>query len=116
MVHSLCRTATYDLPQPRHNQTHLLAQRGCHVIDLKCTNPYDTTREDMESAIAACHVVIISGGNTLFATDRWHAVGLPALLRTAMNRGAVLCGGSAGAICWFDGGHSDSGITLTQFF
>ena len=28
--------------------------------------------------------------------------------KTAMDRGAVLCGGSAGAICWFDGGHSDS--------
>ena len=31
-----------------------------------------------------------------------------AALRAAMERGAVLCGGSAGAICWFDGGHSDS--------
>ena len=29
-------------------------------------------------------------------------------LRRAMERGAVMCGGSAGAICWFDGGHSDS--------
>ena len=25
-----------------------------------------------------------------------------------MERGCVLCGGSAGCICWFDGGHSDS--------
>lgn len=25
-----------------------------------------------------------------------------------MESGAVLTGGSAGAICWFDGGHSDS--------
>ena len=30
------------------------------------------------------------------------------LLRVASERGAVMVGGSAGAICWFDGGHSDS--------
>ena len=29
-------------------------------------------------------------------------------VKRAMARGAVLCGGSAGAICWFNGGHSDS--------
>jgi dipeptidase E len=41
--------------------------------------------------------------------SRWHAVGLTPLLTAAAARGAVLTGGSAGAICWFDGGHSDSG-------
>lgn len=30
------------------------------------------------------------------------------MLREALDRGVVRCGGSAGAICWFDGGHSDS--------
>ena len=30
------------------------------------------------------------------------------LLQQAMERGCVLTGGSAGAICWFDSGHSDS--------
>jgi len=29
-------------------------------------------------------------------------------IHEAMARGAILAGGSAGAICWFDGGHSDS--------
>merc|ERR1719361_2583708 len=30
-----------------------------------------------------------------------------------MNQGKVLCGGSAGAICWFDSGHSDSADPFT---
>lgn len=47
-------------------------------------------------------------GNTLFAVDRWVRLGLKDMLRQAMLRGAVLTGGSAGAICWFEGGHSDS--------
>lgn len=45
----------------------------------------------------------------MFAVDRWLHKGYvkPALQR-AMDRGAVLSGGSAGAICWFGSGHSDS--------
>ena len=50
----------------------------------------------------------MSGGNTLYALDRWKRLGMDVFLRKAMARGAVLTGGSAGAICWFDGGHSDS--------
>eukprot|EP00041_Stephanoeca_diplocostata_P031777 m.999207 g.999207 ORF g.999207 m.999207 type:complete len:236 (+) comp24026_c0_seq25:681-1388(+) len=52
--------------------------------------------------------IIVSGGNTLFAVDRWESCGLNGLLCDAMMRGAVLCGGSCGAMCWFDSGHSDS--------
>jgi dipeptidase E len=62
----------------------------------------------MNSLVEEADVVVISGGNTLFATDRWHRIGLVPLLRDAMQRGTVLTGGSAGAICWFDAGHSDS--------
>ena len=40
--------------------------------------------------------------------DRWKLLGIDQKLRQAMDRGAVLTRGSAGAICWFDGGHSDS--------
>lgn len=53
-------------------------------------------------------MIQVSGGNTLFAVRRWRNLGLDKLLHEAMARGCVLAGGSAGAICWFDGGHSDS--------
>lgn len=59
-------------------------------------------------ALGRADAVLVSGGNTLFAIDRWTRCGLAPALREAMERGAVLCGGSAGAICWFDAGHSDS--------
>ena len=39
---------------------------------------------------------------------RWRRLGVDKLLREAHARGTVLCGVSAGAICWFDSGHSDS--------
>ena len=35
-------------------------------------------------------------------------LGIHDKMMDAMFEGAVITGGSAGAICWFDGGHSDS--------
>ena len=53
-------------------------------------------------------IIYVGGGNTLKMMRRWRRLGVDALLREAYARGAVLCGVSAGAICWFDSGHSDS--------
>ena len=52
--------------------------------------------------------MIVSGGNTLFAVDRWVKLGVDNLIKAAVNRGAVISGGSAGFISLCNGGHSDS--------
>ncbi|ETX04073.1 Type 1 glutamine amidotransferase-like domain-containing protein [Candidatus Entotheonella palauensis] len=100
-------TATYDLPDPEAWQTGKFAEAGCTVTALKlasCT-PSD---QDLQDQFDRADVIVASGGNTLFAVDRWVRLGVDRLMQQALQRGAVLCGGSAGAICWFDGGHSDS--------
>jgi dipeptidase E len=100
-------TATYDLAGPEAEQTGRFAEVGCAVTALKlasCT-PSD---EEMQERFEHTDVIIASGGNTLFAVDRWRRLGVDHLVRQALQRGAVLSGGSAGAISWFDGGHSDS--------
>eukprot|EP00606_Chrysophyceae_sp_TOSAG23-5_P000439 GSChrysophyteH2.ASY1.ANO1.398.1 assembled CDS len=74
-------TATYDLETPKTNQTGKLAEAGC---------------------------IITSVMHTLYAMDMWKHTKLDVLLKAAADRGCVLAGGSAGAICWFDAGHSDS--------
>ena len=53
-------------------------------------------------------VVYVGGGNTLKMMRRWRRLGVDRLLREAYAARTVLCGTSAGAICWFDRGHSDS--------
>lgn len=53
-------------------------------------------------------IVYVGGGNTLKMMRRWRRLGVDAFLGRAFDRGAVLCGVSAGAICWFERGHSDS--------
>lgn len=100
-------TATYDHEGPRARQTRLFVEAGCVVeaLDVAFASP---SLESMAAIVDASDVIIISGGNTCYAVQRWTATGLKPLLRGAMDRGVVMAGGSAGAICWFDAGHSDS--------
>jgi dipeptidase E len=58
--------------------------------------------------IQAADLIYVGGGNTLRMMKLWRRLGVDALLRQAHARGTVLSGISAGAICWFESGHSDS--------
>ena len=100
-------TATYDLAANREKQVSGFRSRGVAVeaLDVARMPP---TPGAVEALLARADIVLVSGGNTLFAVDRWRRFGLDEELRKAAARGCVLTGGSAGAICWFDAGHSDS--------
>lgn len=105
--------ATYDAQGPKDRQTVRFTEAGCFVMSLDLATPKagegsDAFQAQLRKAVVAAEVIVVSGGNTLYAADRFKAVGLLPLLREAMERGCVLTGGSAGAICWFDSGHSDS--------
>src|SRR4051794_37174841 len=52
--------------------------------------------------------ISISGGNTANMLAIWRVHGFDAILREAWGRGVVLFGASAGMICWFDAGVTDS--------
>jgi dipeptidase E len=52
--------------------------------------------------------IVCSGGNTLNQQAIWRAQGIDAILRTAWDRGIVLGGASAGSLCWFEEGTTDS--------
>lgn len=100
-------TATYDDAAAAKAQTQHFTQLGCAVHNLSVS--YATPPQSaLAEAFANTDVVLVSGGNTLFATDRWKKLGMDAMIRDAGRRGVVLAGGSAGGITWFDGGHSDS--------
>jgi dipeptidase E len=100
-------TATYDLAEARERQTVRFVEAGCVVQALDCARARPEPSR-CEALLGAADAVVVSGGNTLFAMDRWTALGIAPLLRAAAARGAVLAGGSAGAIAPFEGGHSDS--------
>jgi peptidase E len=58
--------------------------------------------------LAEADVIYVPGGNTVNALAVWRAQGLDRCLREAWERGAVLAGLSAGAICWFEAGVTDA--------
>jgi len=60
--------------------------------------------------LAEADVIYVPGGNTVNALAVWRAQGLDASLRAAWERGAVLAGLSAGAICWFEAGVTDAEV------
>jgi dipeptidase E len=53
-------------------------------------------------------VIFVSGGNTANMLAIWHVHGFDQILREAWERGIVLTGWSAGMICWFEAGVTDS--------
>lgn len=53
-------------------------------------------------------VIYVGGGNTKSMLAVWRDWALPEVLREAWQEGAVLAGVSAGAICWFQQGITDS--------
>ena len=57
---------------------------------------------DWREHMLAQDVIFVGGGNTANMLAIWRVHGVDAVLREAWERGIVLCGVSAGSICWFD--------------
>ncbi len=64
--------------------------------------------KDLAAFVRAQDVFYVGGGNTANLLAVWRAHGLDVLLRRAWRAGAVLSGISAGMLCWFEGGLTDS--------
>jgi dipeptidase E len=65
-------------------------------------------KKDIEKKILEADLIYVGGGNTLKMLKLWRKTGVDELLIRAYRRGTVLSGLSAGAICWFRYGCSDS--------
>lgn len=65
-------------------------------------------KHSFESQITAMDAIVVGGGNTLNMLAIWQAQGIDTALRTAYDNGTVMGGGSAGSLCWFNGGTTDS--------
>jgi dipeptidase E len=66
------------------------------------------SKKDIRRKILSADIIYVGGGNTLKMMRLWRHLGVDKLLRLAYENGTVLSGMSAGSICWFDSGHSDS--------
>jgi dipeptidase E len=65
-------------------------------------------RRDIRDFLLAQDVIYVGGGNTANMLAIWRVHGVDAVMREAWERGIVLAGISAGSICWFEAGVTDS--------
>jgi dipeptidase E len=66
------------------------------------------SKQQIRKKILSADIIYVGGGNTLLMMRVWRRLGVDKLLISAYENETVLSGISAGAICWFDSGHSDS--------
>jgi len=69
---------------------------------------FDRTVDDIDAFVRSQDVVIVGGGNTANMLAIWRLHGVESALRNAYAEGTVLSGWSAGCLCWFEGGVTDS--------
>ena len=76
--------------------------------ELSVAEFFPWPRPDLREHILEQDVVVVSGGNTANLLAIWRVHGFDAVLREAWEAGVVLTGASAGMICWFEAGVTDS--------
>jgi dipeptidase E len=64
--------------------------------------------ENLSSVVLESDVVFVGGGNSANMLAIWRVHGVDGLLRQALDAGVVLAGSSAGGLCWFESGVTDS--------
>jgi len=103
-------TASFDRTDRYHVCTKKFREIGCEIrrLDVSEKDTVPTLEEMREVVTKWADVIMCSGGNTLHALLRWKEVGLDLLMKEASLKGVVLCGGSAGAGCWFSSLQTDS--------
>lgn len=80
-------------------------KQDCQPSHLSLFNP--PTR-DLERFLLEKDIIYVGGGNTKNLLILWQEWGIDAIVRKAWEQGIVLAGISAGSICWFEEGVTDS--------
>lgn len=101
-------TASHDC-MPYYNTFHKV-YTGIFDIktDVALTVGREFDREKMAAKFARADFIYVGGGNTVYMLEQWKETGLTELIRAAFERGVLIAGLSAGAICWFEDMYSDS--------
>jgi dipeptidase E len=99
------------IPTARGDDAEYVAKFHAAFGELGATTqhlPLFHRTPELRSLILAQDAVFVGGGNTKSMLAVWRDWGLPELLKEAYASGIVLGGQSAGAICWFEQGITDS--------
>lgn len=80
---------------------------GC-VVDVLYLVKNKPPKQKIKNKILGSDIIYVGGGNTLKMMNCWRKLGVDKILEKAFKKNIVLSGISAGSICWFKYGNSDS--------
>jgi len=79
---------------------------------LTCTpthlSLFKPSTNDLAGLLLVQEIIYVGGGSTKNLLALWRDWGVDAIMHDAYERGIILCGVSAGSICWFGQGTTDS--------
>lgn len=78
--------------------------------DVALTVYGEMSFEKIQDKFLKADFLYVGGGDTVFMLEHWKKTGMLTLIRDAYERGVLICGLSAGAICWFETMYTDSKI------
>ncbi len=99
-------TASHDSEAYIESFVNAYTELGCAVSVLRLTQKVNINL--VRSKIFSADIIYVGGGNTAFMMSLWKRLKVDEMLKTAYERGIILSGLSAGAICWCKNGYSDS--------
>ena len=80
-------------------------------VKALCLATKEYTQKEMDELVEWADIIYVGGGNTFYMMEVWRKYGLDRkLMEVYSNDTAILTGISAGAMCWFDCGHSNSEV------
>ena len=103
-------TASHDF-MPYYNTFHktYTGELGLKT-DCALTVFKDIDYEKLKGKFEKADMIYVGGGDTVFMLEHWKKTGLDKLILDAYERGVIISGLSAGAICWFEKMFTDSFI------
>lgn len=101
-------TASADNPYNINHWYELCADLPVHPFVLRTFINSRPDQSTWEETILSMDAIVVGGGSTLNMMAIWKAQGIDTVLRKAYEKGVVMAGGSAGSLCWFSSGITDS--------
>ena len=105
-------TASHDF-MPYYNTFHKVYTGVFNIkTDVALSVFKEVDLEKMKANFDKADMIYVGGGDTVFMIESWKKTGLLPLIKEAYERGVIIAGLSAGAICWFADIYTDSEAAL----
>ena len=85
----------------RFYRTFATRTQASHVSLFRRDKGAGSVEGDIEAHLLDQDLIYVGGGSVVSMLGAWRAHGVDTMLKKAWRQGAVMCGLSAGALCWF---------------